>query len=389
MTTPASPFSKGLFVKLSGIDDAARDPAIVPVKLGAEYYDAHPYFEAYNRAGHLVKEFARNPYDHRPLQHMEQLVHHIAPHMQPNRHHPAVREHMHHMHHGLANFMKHSQYLVRMRLKTAHHLARAPKILIPMGVSIPSGSTFSAIQVRNPYLGATGGQDGSYLYPWTITSFRTSNNESGQLQPIRLTQFLIGGHDFVQASLSGVTYAGTAAPATLGWPAAAFTETARKNWQSVVQPWNVVSLYGEGTGFGSIMTETGFLQIGVFNGGGSTYNDTYSVYANATLCGSPFGNAQWTQTDMFRHSFAPLALQGPMAMRLAHSAMEHIRGAIDKDDPRYNLAGTGLEWAVRTESTMNELNRFIDNPPAGLAMGDPVDAPSGMNLSGGASWIQD
>src|SRR6185369_2865299 len=115
----------------------------------------------------------------------------------------------------------------------------------------------TSIQVRNPYLGATDGATGPYQYPWTITAFRTSNGESGALLPIRITQFLIGGHDFVAASLAGLTYAGGGAPATQGWPAGAFAETARKIWMSTVQPWNVVAMHGAGTGFGSIMTETG------------------------------------------------------------------------------------------------------------------------------------
>lgn len=388
MSTTADPFGRGLFIQLGAAETPSDGAAII--KIGSANYDITPYLGATAAMGNLTQSFMKNPYDPRPLQAMQQLANRVVPAIRASSRHPVARKALGPLLNATASMVKHTQQMAAMRWKTAHHLARAPKILIPVCLAIAPGATTAGIQIRNPYLGATGGQvGGQYNAPWTITCFRTSNNESGVLNPIRLTDFTLGGHNFVAAALGGLTYSAGGAPATLGWPAASFAETARKIWQSSIQPWNVVGASGEGTGFGSIMTETGFLQIGVFNGSAGTYVDTYSVYCNATLCGSIFGNAATTQIDMFRHAFAPMAMQGPLAMRLAGDAQVHVAGAIDGDDRRYTNQQMGpAAFISRIDQNTHAINQFLDNPDPGIAMGEPIDFGNLPGLGDGASYME-
>lgn len=390
MSDPShNPYAKGLLVPLSGATAQNPPPGTPVVMLAGTPHDISPYLNAYVDLGAMVSQFARSPMDPRALINMQQMSQKLIPAIRMARNAPpAVRQVLSPMVTALANYNKNAQQLIAMRLKTAYKVSSAPKILIPVSLSIAAGATATGMQVRNPYLGATGGSRGPYLYPWCITSFRTSNGESGALLPIRITQFLLGGHDYVAASLAGITYTITAAPAVQGWPAAAFAETKRGNWKTEIQPWNVVANHGGGTGFGSIMTETGFLQLGVFNGGSGTYVDTYSVYANATLCGSPFEDAQWTQVDSFRKAFAPLALQAPLAMKLAGDANTWLGSVLDRDDNRY--AGNPAHmWVSRIDKVMQEINGFLENPPEGTAMGDTFFDASAMGfpLPEGAHYV--
>ena len=385
----ANPFTKGVFVPLSGEDAKSfRGPLVVA---GGVAHDATPYFQTLIDVGNVISQFGHNPYNPLPLLKMQQLSRQIQPGLQSAMNNPALRPHVLPMAQGMQTFLKHSANLIQMRLKTSHHVARAPKILVPISMSIAAGATLTGVQVRNPYLGASGGATGVYQSPWTITSFRTSNGESGALLPIRLTQFLIGGHDFVAAALAGLTYTAGGAPAVQGWPAAAFAETKRSNWKTEVQPWNVVSVNGGGTGFGSIMTETGFLQVGIFNGGAQTYVDTYSVYCNATLCGSPFAVAQWTQIDAFKKAFAPLNLQTQMAMKLAGDSDGWTRTAVQADDPSISTDGMNNQYVLidRLAALAGNTDRMLSNPNPNWAMSDEfVDGRAyGMPLADGAEYV--
>ncbi len=391
-TQQQNPWDRGLFVPLGSAEQAKAARGALVIHAGGEYFDATPFFLAQLKIGEYITEIGRNPYNPVPLMRMQNMARTMAPAMaRAVQQSPAIAQVARPLNAGMQSYLKNSQQLIQMRLKTSYKVGRAPKILVPISMSIAAGATLAQVQIRNPYLGASGGATGMYQFPWTITSFRTSNGESGALLPIRLTQFLIGGHDYVAASLAGLTYAAGGAPATQGWPAAAFAETKRSHWATEVQPWNVISQHGGGTGFGSIMTETGFLQVGVFNGGSQTYVDTYSVYCNATLCGNPFADAKWTQVDAFRKSFAPLALQAPLAMQLAGDATRHIGQAVDRDDQNVSGDNSYIQpwlWASRLEGFNNTLNRFLDSPPEGLAMGDTFyDAQSmGFPLSDGAVY---
>lgn len=381
-------FNGDLFPRLDGAV-AVNPPAnVIPLKVGGEYIDLAPYTKTYLALGAMVQQFSKNPYDARQLVAMQKLASQVRPALnRALQDHPAVRQIAHPMVQAMSSYLQSSQSLIKMRLRTSYQIARAPKILVPISMSIAAGGTLTGVQVRNPYLGASGGMTGQYQSPWAITSFRTSNGESGALLPIRITQFLLGGHDFVAAALAGLTYTAGGAPATQGWGAGAFAETKRGNWKTEVQPWNVVASHGGGTGFGSVMTETGFLQIGVFNGGAQTYVDTYSVYCNATLCGSPFANAAYTQVDAFRKSFAPLALQAPLSLALAGAADSHLDQALDADDPRWTNEPNSWMGKVR------DFGGFIDrltNTPGGfdhMAVGTDFLDPSGMSLVPGAEYV--
>lgn len=381
-------FNGELFPRLDGAVAVSPPAGVIPLKVGGEYIDLAPYTRTYLALGAMVTQFSKNPYDARQLVAMQRLASQVRPALnRALQDQPAVRQIAHPMVQAMSSYLQSSQSLIKMRLRTSYQIARAPKILVPISMSIAAGGTLTGVQVRNPYLGASGGMTGQYQSPWAITSFRTSNGESGALLPIRITQFLLGGHDFVAAALAGLTYTAGGAPATQGWGAGAFAETKRGNWKTEVQPWNVVASHGGGTGFGSVMTETGFLQIGVFNGGAQTYVDTYSVYCNATLCGSPFANAAYTQVDAFRKSFAPLALQAPLSLALAGAADSHLDQALDADDPRWTNEPNSWMGKVR------DFGGFIDrltNTPGGfdhMAVGTDFLDPTGMSLAPGAEYV--
>lgn len=384
-----NPFARGLFVPLGG--DDAKNHRGLTLMLGGQAFDPTPYFQATVQLGNYITQFGAAPYNPLPLLKMQQMSKNIRPSLMAAANHPnpAIRQAAAPMVHGMQAFLSNSNKLIQMRLRTSHQIARAPKILVPISMSIAAGGSLTAVQVRNPYLGASGGATGQYQSPWAITSFRTSNGESGALLPIRISQFLIGGHDFVAAALAGLTYTAGGAPATQGWPAAAFAETKRGNWKTEVQPWNVVAQNGGGTGFGSVMTETGFLQVSVFNGGAQTYVDTYSVYCNATLCGSPFAVAQWTQIDAFRKAFQPLNLQTQMAMKLAGDSDGWVRQAIAPDDPSVSTNGNPYLLIERLAQLQGNNERLLESPPAGMAMGDGFIDPrsAGFELIDDAEYV--
>ena len=385
----ANPYGRGLIVGLGQAQIENPSQGMVVAKLAGNYYDIAPFLGAFLDLGQMVSQFSRNPYDPRPLVRMQNMAQTMLPALRASRNQPAaIREALSPMVQSMTSYLKNSQQLLQHRLRTSYQIARAPKILIPICLNIAAGATVAQIQIRNPYLGASGGNPGTYNFAWAITSFRTSNNENGQLSPIRITQWLFGGHDYVAASLGGVTFAGGGAPAVQGWPAAAFGETKRGNWKTEVQPWNVIAQHGGGTGFGSIMTETGLLQIGVNNGGTGAYVDTWSVYANATLCGNPLTEAKWTQIDLLRKSFAPLKLQAPIAMKLAGEADGWILGAgIEEDDARVRQDHP-YRFASQVTPLLAEIEGFLDAPPEGAAMGPWIGDPAamGFQLQGGASY---
>lgn len=387
-----NPYRRGLFVALSGAEAQQPPAGACIVNISGTAYDMAPYLGAVAEIGNYIAQFGANPLDARALMRLQNMAKIMRPAVAQSLTMPQpIRQTVAPLAKGMAQFMQNSQKLIQLRLKTSYRVARAPKILVPICLSIAAGASTTGIQVRNPYLGATGGATGQYQSAWSITSFRTSNGESGALLPIRLTDFTIGGHNFVAAALNGLTYSAGGAPATLGWPAAAFAETKRSHWATEIQPWNVIAQHGGGTGFGSVMTETGFFQLGVFNGGAQTYVDTYSVYCNATLCGNPYLSRDWTQVDAFRKSFAPLNLQAPLALRLAGEASSPrwaVEGGIAQDDPSVAATDPYVQAARSFALLGNATQHLLDNPESMMVGDDFVDPRSmGIDLSDGASYV--
>ena len=376
-TQNAPIWKRGLFLPIEGSETPGSGAVVLATQGGR--YNILPFLGAVSEIGATITAFNRNPYDPRALVRMQQMANTLMPHLREARGHqnPVVRQALAPMVAGFSSFMANSQKLLAMRLKTSHKIARAPKLLVPISLQIAAGNTVTGIQIRNPYLGASGGAANPYQLAWAITSFRTSNNENGQLQAIRITQWLFGGHDFVAASLGGITYSGGGAPAVQGWPAASFAETKRGDWKTEVQPWNVIAQHGGATGFGSVMTETGYLQIGCYNGGTGTYVDTWPVYVNATLCGSPFTAKEWTQADLMRKSFAPMNLQIPLAMKLAHDAQKWVVAGIEQDDR--TVTDNPYAWAMRMGPMFQEIEGMLEHPEHTM-MGDPIGYPSDFGM---------
>ena len=111
------------------------------------------------------------------------------------------------MEHATHAMLSASQAAIRLRLKAQHNMAQRPLQIVPIPCSIPINGNI-IVQVRNPYLGNSSGMAvmGEYKAPWSVTAFRTSNNESGQLQGIRIPSWIIGGHEYVTAALGGLTH---------------------------------------------------------------------------------------------------------------------------------------------------------------------------------------
>ncbi len=386
--TQRNPYERGLFVTLSG--DEAKAPPPTAITIRGTLFDMAPYLGAVNEIGTYLTQFGANPLDARALMRMQQVSKQLRPALAQHMNHPVLKDVVKPLAQSMSRFLANSQQLIGMRLKTSYKIARAPKILVPICLSIASGASTTGIQIRNPYLGATGGISGQYQSAWAITSFRTSNNESGQLSPIRLTDFTIGGHNFVAAALAGLTYSAGGAPATLGWPAAAFAETKRSHWATEVQPWNVIAQHAGATGFGSVMTETGFFQLAVFNGGSQTYVDTYSVYCNATLCGNPYLAKEFTQADAFKQSFKPLAQQLPLALQLAGEAQGRqwaLMAGLSEDDG--SMVGNPYHQAAQSLKLLGTAaNRILDMPSEQLTVGDDFLDPreAGMQLADGYQY---
>ncbi len=131
------------------------------------------------------------------------------------------------------------------------------------------------------------------------------------------------------------------------------------------EPWNVVNM--DTPGFGSIMSETGFLQLGVFNGGSSTFVDTWAIYCRATLCNLPWG--AHGEHEVFRRAFAPMHRQHEMALHIMNSMQGKAHGFWN-----HQIAGAGA--AVQT---------FMDNP---VGMGEPAPYSLEQPLPGGSYGLQ-
>jgi hypothetical protein len=356
--------------RLLKIGDAGQEPKIperdgvwVKTQLGA--VDVQPAFKMLTELGAYIELFHKNPYDYRPLQAMRNVGRRAIPLFQQIGANPTLGEHFRPLAASLAQTLKIAQHAAKLRIKAAHDMARRPLIIVPISINQALGGT-TTCQVRNPYLGSSGGQAvlDTYKAPWSITAFRTSNNENGQLQGVRMTQWLIGGHDYVAASLAGLTYV-TPAPANQGWSVAAFAETKIVHHSTAFEPWNLTAESSAGWGF--IMTETGFLQVGVTNvNQGATYTDTYSAYVRATLCGSPF--ERHTDIEHFRKSFLPLHRQYAGALKIAqdwHKNMGSLMGASSQEGgPR------GESWVANLSDARTQIESFLDFPPPGI--GEPL-----------------
>jgi len=355
------PVNRGLSLGEASSEEA-KDGVWVRTKVGS--VNIKPAFRMLTELGGYIDLFQKNPYDYRPLIAMRNVGRRAIPLFQQIGANPTLKEHFQPLASSLATTLRIAQHAAKLRIKAAHDMARRPLIIVPIPINQALGGVTTA-QVRNPYLGSTGGQAvlDTFRAPWSITAFRTSNNENGQIQGVRMTQWLIGGHDYVNAALAGLTYLTTSPPtATLGWGAASFAETKRVHHSTAFEPWNLTAESSVGWGF--IMSETGYLQVGVYNvNQGATYTDTYSVYVRATLCGSPFD--RHTDVEQFRKSFVPLHKQYRGALKIAqdwHSHLGQLMGA---------QGASRDSWMEDLGGASDQISSFMDHPPP--AIGEPLD----------------
>jgi hypothetical protein len=362
MSSTESPY---LFIALGSAEkaqDARREGRLV-TELGGTYWDATPFFGILGEYADAIGQFHRSPFNPQSVLRLNNIATRALPTMRQMVKAPApVKQALLPLATSFGRLVQGSRTLLQNRMRQYTKITQAPTLLLPWGVTLAPGATVNGVQFRNPYLGVTGGMlggDGSYKNPWSITSVRTSFNENGQLDPIKIPVFLLAGHDYVAASLGGVLFTAGGAPAVQGWPAAAFSESKTSNWRTEIQPWNVVAQHGGlGTGFGSIMTETGFLQVSMHNAGVATYVATWSVYVRATMCDNPFGSAKYTDTSLWKSSIAPLRLQFPLHMKLAGDVDQWLEGSVSMDDDRYTSnAGT---WVTRMEGVHKVLGDILD-----------------------------
>lgn len=322
--------------------------------------------------GANLNAFQQNPYDYRPLLAMRRTGQRAMPLFNQLRQYPSLANQFGPIASSMSNMLKVAQSAAKLRIKAAADMARRPLQVIPISLSIAPNTTTGGIQIRNPYLGSTGGVAVSdqYKAPWSIVAFRTSNNENGQLQTVRITQWQIGGHDYVAAALGGVTFLGGGQASAQGWAASAFSETARKHHSTAFEPWNLTAESSAGWGF--IMSETGYLQLAVNNGvnAASTYEDTWSVYVRATLCGSPF--ERHTDPSALAHAFIPMQHQYTQALRIAGDYSNAVIGMVGGASGQPQAA----PWTAQLSTAQQQIQSFLDSPPPGI--GEPLayDSPA-------------
>ena len=370
MTTPApqQPNYTLRQVTLGAADVPPPGAVVIKTKNGS--VDVADVFKVHVDLGNALAAFHANPYDYRPLQQMRRIGTQSIPLFNQLSKYPALMEQFGPMASHLSNILRVAQTAAKLRVKAAADMARRPLQIVPVPLSIGAGSSFTAIQIRNPYLGATGGIaiSDQYKAPWSVTAFKTSNNENGQLSPIRIANWTIGGHNYTQAALQGLTYAGTGsvAPALQGWGAPAFAETKRTHHSTAFEPWHLTAESSAGWGF--IMTETGFLQLDVINASGSPYVDTYSVYIRATLCGSPFD--RFTDPTALAHAFVPMVHQYHEAARIAGEWDRGVAGFVRQGS---SAAAAPAPWTAQLSDAREQIQSFLEAPPPGLGEVLPYD----------------
>lgn len=350
-----------------GAASAQPPPGSVVVSTSRGGVDISDVFKIHVDLGNALQAFHANPYDHRPLQAMRHIGTRSIPLFNQLHKYPALMEQFGPMATHLSNILRVAQTAAKLRVKAAADMARRPLQIVPVPLAIGAGASFTAIQIRNPYLGATGGVaiSDQYKAPWSVTAFKTSNNENGQLSPIRIANWTIGGHNYTQAALQGLTYAGMGAvpPALQGWGAPAFAETKRTHHSTAFEPWHLTAESSAGWGF--IMTETGFLQLDVINASGSPYVDTYSVYIRATLCGSPFD--RFTDPTALAHAFVPMVHQYHQAARIAGDWESNVQGVLGQ------AARSAQPWTAQLQTAQDQVLSFMESPPPGLGDVLPYD----------------
>lgn len=231
---------------------------------------------------------------------------------------------------------------VRLRMRSQHELMKHPTQSIPLTLdsatapgTFVAGSTATFI-IQNPYIGSGGAMTNAQGI-WAITGL-----ESGALAAVQgliVTKAVFAGHDYVQASLNGISSTtGTGASSTAGgpqgWDFCIWASDKRTRDHTVFSPWNI---QGSSNIIGSIMRETGTVTLALTNLNNATFQGgAFHVHVKASLCGSPFS------AENVHKMFVPFNLQHNAAVKMA-SAMPSAFAAVHQGLMEQQAQIRGLE----------------------------------------------
>ncbi len=287
-------------------------------EVGGKLYDLSNLFDSFNAVNKAMKIAHDNPLSVEPMKligQAEQLLVGMA--REENNLHPAIGAIARPFIKAIGPMAEAAKQAVKLRLNAGHRLLQHPTITIPLNVALVTSTagTQASFVVQSPYLGS-GGATHNIEAIWAITALETGGLEQTGMSSSVFTVAKFAGHDYVNASLSGIqssTGAGVVT-ATQGWAFYNFASDKRDRACTTFSPWN---LQGGGGVIGSIMRETGVVTLGMGNAGTSAsstnFVGTVHVHVKASLCGSP-----WNVNDVHR-MFYPWRQQGKYAQKLFHS----------------------------------------------------------------------
>ncbi len=286
-------------------------------QVGDAVYDLSNLFDSFGDIKKAMKIAQDNPLSTEPMKligHAEQLLVGMA---NQQGLHPAIQQIAHPFMKAIGPMAEAAKQAVKLRLNAGHRLLQHPTITIPLNVLLATSTAGVQAQfvVQSPYLGS-GGATHNIEAIWAITALETGALAQTGMSTAVFTKALFAGHDYVNASLSGIqssTGAGVVS-ATQGWGFYNFASDKRDRACTTFSPWN---LQGGGGVIGSIMRETGTVTLGMGNTGttasSSNFCGTVQVHVKASLCGSP-----WNVNDVHA-MFYPWRQQSKYAQKLFHS----------------------------------------------------------------------
>lgn len=304
------------------------------ITVGGQDYDLEPIFGAIDKVVSAERQAVANPYSTNPLRMVLEarnvlvgaLSRQVPPGLVPILR-PIVKN-------AAGPMVEAARTAIKLRMESANRLMMKPTQSVPLTLdsgTYTAGASASA-SVLNPYLGSGGGMYNVNAL-WAITGF-----ESGALADIKgqlITKLMIAGHDYVGASLGGIKSA-VGLAANQGWGWYLFASDKRERAHTTVSPWNV---QGAGGVVGSIMRETGQVDIAFRNGSAAAFSGVFHVHVKASLCGSPF------KGDALAQTFVPFNRQLAASATLAQHLPSQFANAFRRIG---EAAGTldGLEPAL-------------------------------------------
>ncbi len=291
--------------------------------VGGKVYDLSNLFGSFDAIKQAMDIADKNPLSTEPMRLVGEAQRMLVGVANAADLHPAIRNIAHPFMQALGPMAEAAKQAVKLRLNASHHLLQQPTITIPLNVLLTHATDGQqqTYVIQSPYLGS-GGAIHNIEAIWAITALETGGLAQPGFGSCVFTQATFAGHDYVNASLSGIqsipvnvgsAAIGVAKPQNRGWGFYNFASDKRERPSTVFSPWN---LQGGGGVIGSIMRETGTVTLGMGNiatVSTTDYIGTVHVHCKASLCGTP-----WNPADVQR-MFYPWRQQAEYAQKLYHA----------------------------------------------------------------------